>query len=60
MTACPPNRGQVNHDEMDDGLFRTDEFKRPVDEDLRARGKARRGDAERRMNAILPGGRNFH
>jgi error-prone DNA polymerase len=48
------------HDEMDDGLFRTDEFKRPVDEDLRARGKARRGDAERRMNAILPGGRNFH
>lgn len=48
------------HDEMDDGLFRTDELKRPVDEDLRARGTARRSDAERRMNAILPGGRNFH
>lgn len=48
------------HDEMDDGLFRADEFKRPVNEDLRAAKLQRRGDADGRMEKILPGGRNFH
>jgi error-prone DNA polymerase len=48
------------HGEMDDGLFRTDEFKRPVHEDLRAKGAVRRAETDKRFEEILPGGRNFH
>jgi error-prone DNA polymerase len=48
------------HGEMDDGLFRTDEFKRPVQEDLRAKGAVRRAETDKRFEEILPGGRNFH
>lgn len=48
------------HGEMDDGLFRADEFKRPVNEDSRIVKLQRRENVEARMEEILPGGRNFH
>lgn len=49
-----------HHDEMDDGLFRADEFKRPVNEDLRTAKLQRQENAKARIDGILPGGRNFH
>ncbi len=49
-----------HHGEMDDGLFRTDEFKHPVNEDMRMSGSLRRAETEKRLEGILPGGRNFH
>ena len=48
------------HGEMDDGLARADEFKRPVIEDHRQGLHKRRINADRHMKEILPGGRNFH
>ena len=48
------------HCEMDDGLSRADEFKRPVIEDLRKGDLRRRTERTKHMEAILPGGRNFH
>ncbi|WP_375207731.1 error-prone DNA polymerase [Hyphococcus sp.] len=47
------------HGEMDDGLSRADEFRRPVIEDLRKGDYRRRMARARHMDAILPGGRNF-
>ena len=49
-----------NHGEMDDGLSRADEFKRPVVEDLRKGDFRRRMERAKHMDEILPGGRNFH
>jgi error-prone DNA polymerase len=48
------------HDEMDDGLSRADEVKREPNEDPRAVAARRREGVKKRMEAILPGGRNFH
>ncbi|GJL90504.1 error-prone DNA polymerase [Hyphococcus sp.] len=48
------------HGEMDDGLSRADEFKRPVNEDLRKGDFRRRMERAKHMEKILPGGRNFH
>ena len=48
------------HGEMDDGLSRADEFKRPVIEDLRKGDFRRRMERAKHMEKILPGGRNFH
>ncbi len=48
------------HGEMDDGLSRADEFKRPVIEDHRKSDFRRRAETEKRMTEILPKGRNFH
>ncbi|MCK5749070.1 MAG: error-prone DNA polymerase, partial [Oricola sp.] len=48
------------HGEMDDGLSRADEFKRPVIEDLRKGDFRRRMERAKHMERILPGGRNFH
>ncbi len=48
------------HAEMDDGLSRADEVKREPNEDPRAIGARRRAGVKKRMDAILPGGRNFH
>ncbi|MGE4035998.1 MAG: error-prone DNA polymerase [Parvularculaceae bacterium] len=47
------------HGEMDDGLSRADEFKRPVIEDLRKGDLRRRMERAKHMDEILPGGRNF-
>ncbi|MEM8935131.1 MAG: error-prone DNA polymerase [Pseudomonadota bacterium] len=48
------------HGEMDDGLSRADEFKRPVNADLRKGSFRRRAETADHMEAILPKGRNFH
>lgn len=48
------------HGEIDDGLSRADEFKRPVIEDLRKGDFRRRVERANLMEAILPGGRKFH
>ena len=48
------------HGEMDDGLSRADEFKRPVIEDLRKGDLRQRTERAKHMDKILPGGRNFH
>lgn len=47
------------HAEMDKGLSRAAEALRPA-EDPRAIGARRRAAIARRMDDILPGGRNFH
>jgi len=48
------------HEEMDDGLFPADEFKRARVDEPRAHNRKRRAETIRRMENILPGGRNFH
>ncbi len=50
----------AHHGEMDDGLSRADEFKHPVNEDLRKGDLRRRIETAKHMRQILPGGRNFH
>ncbi|MBY0423242.1 MAG: error-prone DNA polymerase, partial [Parvularculaceae bacterium] len=47
------------HHEMDSGLANADEVRRPA-EDPRTIPARRKADLRRRMNEILPGGRNFH
>ncbi len=47
------------HAEMDSGLANADEVRRAA-EDPRGAQARRRDDLRKRMNEILPGGRNFH
>lgn len=47
------------HGEMDDGLSRADEFRRPVIEDARLGRLRRRMARQKHMEEILPRGRNF-
>ncbi|OFW99607.1 MAG: error-prone DNA polymerase [Alphaproteobacteria bacterium RIFCSPHIGHO2_12_FULL_63_12] len=48
------------HEEMDDGIYRADEFKHPVADDLRMAKLQRQENVKTRMKEILPAGRNFH